>query len=320
MCKNNKTLNKAKQSKFDEFYIIKEDAYQTISGYSEQYAGKSVYCNTDDYRISNVWKVFCENFHNWKLKSLTATGFNKHGHGIYAHYDGNTLTTSDLKGNGDFRSMECVNILMESDICVTCPPFSLNREYLHLMYNSGKLFLTLSGLTVCSYPWVIERFKNREITRSSEITNSPRFTVPSSYRSKSIKVLDDGTRIASVRCIWLTNMLTTKFSYKKLSMKKLSESDYEYITTSSGKKVLFPKTINDIPVDYSGLMRLPITCVNFINPKTGFIEGSFKSEYSVVEQNIKVLGNEKDTTGDYRFYDDDGNKKFVGIVVEKTIF
>ena len=38
MCKNNKTLNKAKQSKFDEFYIIKEDAYQTISGYSEQYA------------------------------------------------------------------------------------------------------------------------------------------------------------------------------------------------------------------------------------------------------------------------------------------
>ena len=48
MCISNKTLNKAKQSKFDEFYIIKEDAYQTISGYSEQYAGKSVYCNTDD--------------------------------------------------------------------------------------------------------------------------------------------------------------------------------------------------------------------------------------------------------------------------------
>ena len=83
-------MNKAKQSKFDEFYIIKEDAYQTISGYSEQYAGKSVYCNTDDYRISNVWKVFYENFHIWKLKSLTATGFNKRGHGIYAHYDGDT--------------------------------------------------------------------------------------------------------------------------------------------------------------------------------------------------------------------------------------
>ena len=84
---NNKTLNKAKQSKFDEFYIIKEDAYQTISGYSEQYAGKSVYCNTDDYRISNVWKVFYENFHKWNLKSLTATGFNKRGYGIYAHYE-----------------------------------------------------------------------------------------------------------------------------------------------------------------------------------------------------------------------------------------
>ena len=35
-----------------------------------------------------------------------------------------------LEGDGDFRSDECINLLKQSDIVVTNPPFSLFREYI----------------------------------------------------------------------------------------------------------------------------------------------------------------------------------------------
>lgn len=43
-----------------------------------------------------------------------------------------------LEGSGDFRSPECLALLEEYDIVVTNLPFSLMKEYLPLLINSGQ--------------------------------------------------------------------------------------------------------------------------------------------------------------------------------------
>lgn len=58
--------------------------------------------------------------------------------GIYLEYNGNKIGTRvpdpneigihNLKGDGDFRSAECIALLKQADIVVTNPPFSLFRE------------------------------------------------------------------------------------------------------------------------------------------------------------------------------------------------
>ena len=48
---------------------------------------------------------------------------------------------SILKGNGDFRSPECVELLKQADIVVTNPPFSKFREYVAQLMNFNKKFL-----------------------------------------------------------------------------------------------------------------------------------------------------------------------------------
>ena len=53
----------------------------------------------------------------------------------------NILT--QLKGNGDFRSEECVELLKEADIVVTNPPFSLFREYVAQLVQYEKKFLII---------------------------------------------------------------------------------------------------------------------------------------------------------------------------------
>lgn len=48
---------------------------------------------------------------------------------------------SELEGDGDFRSKECLELLDESDIVVTNPPFSLFREYISVLFEHKKHFI-----------------------------------------------------------------------------------------------------------------------------------------------------------------------------------
>ena len=63
--------------------------------------------------------------------------------------DANVLTLLD--GDGDFRSAECVALLDEADVVVTNPPFSLFREYITQLVESGKKFLVLGDQNAITY-------------------------------------------------------------------------------------------------------------------------------------------------------------------------
>lgn len=134
----NENLHKAKSVKNDEFYTQYQDIEKEVINYKDQLKGLSIYCPCDDYRHSNFWKYFVDNFNELQLKHLTATNYDI-GEGAYrADYDGVNTTVIPLDDNGDFRSAECTSIKDECDIVITNPPFSLFREFISWLMEDEK--------------------------------------------------------------------------------------------------------------------------------------------------------------------------------------
>ena len=149
-------LLKAKRVKNDEFYTRYEDIEKELKNYLNCFNGKTVYCNCDDYRVSNFVKYFIDNFKSLGLKKLISTcyinqqidllSFNTPEPALYFEFDGVNKIEKPLNSDGDFRSDECLNILKQCDIVVTNPPFSLFREYVETLVNSGKQFLIIGPI------------------------------------------------------------------------------------------------------------------------------------------------------------------------------
>jgi hypothetical protein len=125
----NSNLHQAKRAKNDEFYTQYQDIEKEMVNYIEHFKDQWIYlpCDTED---SNFWKYFVDHFNKFGLKRLTATHINFDGPSYRLDYDGNTVTKTDLVGNGDFRSDECTKIKDECDMVCTNPPFSLFREFI----------------------------------------------------------------------------------------------------------------------------------------------------------------------------------------------
>lgn len=143
----NSNLHNAKSAKNDEFYTLYEDVEKELINYIDFFAGKTVYCNCDDYRMSNFVKYFKDNFGTLGLKKLIATNYNIGNGSYYYEFNDKEEKITTLKGNGDFRSDECIEFLKESDVVVTNVPFSLFREYVAQLMEYGKNLSLLVILT-----------------------------------------------------------------------------------------------------------------------------------------------------------------------------
>ena len=126
MAKRN--IDKAKEAKKDEFYTQLDDINNELKHYREHFRGKTVLCNCDDPRISNFFAYFAYNFEFLGLKKLITTCYknqnmdlfsqNKSERAVYLVYEGdkngnhapdaNEIGVMPLKGDGDFRSKECI--------------------------------------------------------------------------------------------------------------------------------------------------------------------------------------------------------------------
>lgn len=165
----NKLLQKAKKSKSDEFYTQLSDIESELQHYKSHFKNKVVYCNCDDPRISNFFNYFTSNFKELGLKKLIAACyreqvsdlFNKEEdeNGFFFEYSGHKEqklkpNSSDLvrfKGDGDFRSSESTELLKQSDVVVTNPPFSLFREYVAQLVKYDKKFLIVGNINAITY-------------------------------------------------------------------------------------------------------------------------------------------------------------------------
>ena len=167
----NERFDNAKKNKNDEFYTRLEDIEKELNHYKEYFKGKTIFCNCDDPRISNFFKYFALNFNEFGLKKIISTCYknqdvdlftqNDCEKAVYIEYTGNpndptstdfsTIEVKELKGDGDFRSQECIELLKQSDVVITNPPFSLFREYVAQLIKYDKKFIIVGHQNAISY-------------------------------------------------------------------------------------------------------------------------------------------------------------------------
>ena len=267
----NVSLSNAKRAKNDEFYTQLSDIENELKHYKSHFAGKVVYCNCDDARKSNFFRFFQKKFNDYGLKKLVTTSYNEDGHGSVLVYEGDTnsngklddneVKVSELKGNGDFRSKECIELLKEADIVVTNPPFSLFREYIATLVQYNKKFLVIGNQNAITYKEIFPLIKENKLWTGNNMVKT--FRVPK-VTNKNCEVLPNGEIIAKFGSIcWFTNLDIKKRHEEIILYKKYNEEEFPKYDNYDAIEV---SKVCEIPKDYNGVMGVPITFLYRYNP------------------------------------------------------
>ena len=246
----NKNLNRAKRVKNDEFYTRIEDIALEVSKYKDYFRGKSVLCNCNDVG-SAFWQYFHNNFHELGLKNLLAVSYGTNATKI--EYNSSEIK---LLGNGDFRSKECIELLNEADIVVTNPPFSLFREYIDTLMAHKKKFLIVGNLNAVKYSNVFPLLMENKIRLG--------------YNSINKFTQADGSIKKFGNIVWYTNLPR---SYNILQLDKTYNKE-DYPKYDNYNAIEVSRTSN-IPIDYNGIMGVPISYMTKHNPQQFSIVGIF---------------------------------------------
>ena len=244
MASKNTNLCNARTAKNDEFYTQLSDIEKEMAHYKDFFKGKIVYCNCDDARESNFFKFFANNFESLGLKKLISTGYKENGKGVKLVYAGDKngnfmvddaeVVVTELDGNGDFRSEECIELLKECDVVVTNPPFSLFREYVAQLIKYGKKFLIIGNKNAITYKEIFPYIKDNELWLG--ITNPDEYRLPNGEITQSVKGL----------CRWFTNIPHNRRNTEFDLYKKYSADEYHKYDNYLGFNV---NKVTDIPVD-----------------------------------------------------------------------
>ncbi len=280
---SNNKLHKAMKNKNDEFYTQLADIENELRHYREYFKDKVVFCNCDDPRVSNFFHYFSYNFEYLGLKKLITTCYknqnmnlfsqNKNERAIYLEYTGvkgnnkipdmNEIGIKALNGDGDFRSEECIELLKQADIVVTNPPFSLFREYVSQLIDYDKKFIIVGAKTAIGYKEIFKLIKENKIW----LGYTPKlktFRVPDDYEG-NLMVIENGVKyVKNVGNVgWFTN-LDVKYRHNDLILyKKYNEKEYPKYDNYDAIEV---SRTSDIPLDYDGIMGVPITFLEKYNP------------------------------------------------------
>ncbi|PPK83785.1 adenine-specific methyltransferase EcoRI-like protein [Neolewinella xylanilytica] len=283
-------LKEAKANKKDEFYTQLSDIEVELKHYSKHFNNKVVYCNCDDFKVSNFFRYFFENFKALGLKRLIVACYKDQTNNLFAsetesrkpyfiEYCGeiNGEGVSDMeqikveyfKGDGDFRSQESINLLMKSDIVVTNPPFSLFREFIAQLIKFKKKFLVIGNINAITYKEIFKLIKNNKAWMGINMGRGiSGFIVPKHYRlyGTETKVDEDGNRIVSPNnCLWLTNMDTSK-RHEDICLTKSYYGNESYFPFYDNYNGINVNKTKDIPYDFEGHIGVPITFLHKFNP------------------------------------------------------
>ncbi len=286
---SNRNLHSAKTSKKDEFYTQLSDIEKEVRHYKDHFRGKVVLCNCDDPRVSNFFHYFSYNFEQLGLKKLIATCYknqntdlfsdHKSEEAVYLVYTGDKngdnipnpeeIGIKKLKGDGDFRSKECIELLKECDIVVTNPPFSLFREFVELIMEYDKKFLIIGNLNAITYKELFKLIKENKLWLGYSIHSGDReFMVPSDYplNAAGSRIDEKGNKFIRVKGVrWFTNLDYTERHEDLILYKTYKGNEIDYPRYDNYNAINVDKT-KDIPVDYDGVIGVPITFLDKFNP------------------------------------------------------
>ena len=281
MAKRN--IDKAKEAKKDEFYTRLEDINNELKHYREHFKGKTVLCNCDDPRVSNFFTYFAYQFETLGLKKLITTCYknqnmdlfsqNSSEKAVYLVYEGDKngnnipdaeeIGVKPLKGDGDFRSKECIELLKEADIIVTNPPFSLFREYVAQLMKYDKKFLIIGNQTALSYKEIFPLIRDNKMWLGYGFKGgAAHFISQYTDRATATNHKEGMIRVSGVQ--WFTNLDIKKRHEDLILYKSYSKEEYPHYINYDGIDVA---TTNEIPFDYDGVMGVPLTFMEKYNPE-----------------------------------------------------
>lgn len=298
----NSILNKARYSdNTDEWYTDYRTVEEEVSHYTKQFRGKIVLCNCDDPYESAFSKFFLKNFNVLKLKKLICTSYK--GSSIVGRSsikDSNNCALSNesayvmvvemlpfsaatvigdeeiesylrtagvvkkLKGNGDFRSRECIEYLKESDIVVTNPPFSKFTDLFSLLVKYDKKYLVIGNQNAITYKEIFPFIKDGKAWIGYRFGDMS-FKVPSNTPPRNTRfwIDESGQKWRSLgNAMWLTNLDTERKHQELVLTAHYDPEKYPKYDTYDAINVA---RVSDIPMDYPGVMGVPLTYLKYHN-------------------------------------------------------
>ena len=311
----NETLSKAKNAKKDEFYTQYEDIQEELNHYEKHFRGQTVLCNCDDPFESNFCKFFLRNFNYLGLKRLICTSYGTspvvgqqmslfddqdepvvrgqgyvmdissvpmaNGRGV-SDEDIEALLRSKrrgvkkLKGDGDFRSEECIAYLKQADIVVTNPPFSLFREYVAQLIEYGKKFLIIGSKNAITYKEIFPLIQQNKVWLGYGFRKDDAYfrIPPEGAAGYASGVYNPNTGLVHFRnCTWYTNLDHAKRHEELILYRRYYGHEENYPRYANYDAINVDK-VTDIPCDYFEEVGVPITYLDKHNPEQFEIIGA----------------------------------------------
>lgn len=200
-----------------------------------------------------------------------------------------------LEGDGDFRSLECVELLKQADIVVTNPPFSLFREYLAQLIEYGKKFSIIGNMNAITYKEVFPLIKEDKVWLGNGFhAGNAYFSIPKeNARDFAAGVYDEERGMVKFRNItWFTNIehgrrhqplgLMNMSDNLKFNKKLKGATDYTHYVNYDAIEVPFTDAI---PSDYDGVMGVPISFLDKYSPEQFEILGT--SDNGLIDDKFK---------------------------------
>ena len=315
----NENLHKAKVAKNDEFYTRLQDIENELRHYRNHFKGKVVYCNCDDARESNFFKYFSLNFEFLGLKKLITTGYKENGKGAALVYEGDKngnrnvddeeISVTELNGNGDFRSEECIEFLKEADIVVTNPPFSLFREYVAQLMQYGKKFLILGNNNAITYKEFFPYIKEGKLWlgRTLFTGKMPYFKVSDKYpiENERFEKREDGLYKQVNSICWFTNLENTSNKEELIAIRTYNPTEYPKYDNYDAIEV---GRMENFPMDYDGVCGIPITGLKYLwDDGTIHIEiNGTSNQFRILDARDIALNDKQRNKSTYLIKDADG--------------
>tara|TARA_Y100000389_G_C17445538_1_gene511370 strand:+ start:155 stop:1138 length:984 start_codon:yes stop_codon:yes gene_type:complete len=283
MPNRNQLLHTATRNKRDEFYTQLKDIENEIKHYRENLKNKIIFCNCDDPRTSNFFHYFSYNFERLGLKKLFTTCYKSQNYnlfslndsvnGLFLEYEGDKnnnkvpdpdeIEIKKLKGSGDFKSDECIELLKKSDIVITNPPFSLFSDYVSQLIKYEKKFIIIGHQNAITYKEIFPLIKNNKIWLGYGFNRNCAHFINKHYEdyANDSDHREGLIRVSGVQ--WYTNLDTSKRHEKIILTKDYNPEEYPKYDNYNAIEVSKSK---DIPKNYTGAMGVPITFLNKYNP------------------------------------------------------
>jgi hypothetical protein len=234
---------------------------------------------------------------------------NKSSRAIYLEYYGNNnnvvpdqkdIRINYLKGDGDFRSQESIEILKTADVVVTNPPFSLFREYVAQLIEYNKKFIIIGHQNSISYKEIFKLIKDNRMWLGYGFKGGAAHFINKYYEDYATASDRKKGMIRVSGVVWFTNVDIQKRHENFILYKKYKPN--EYVKYENFNAINIDKTTN-IPVDYKGYMGVPITFIDKYNPEQFEILGlgisssgidigvkPYKSEHKYYRRHVEKKG------------------------------